>query len=82
MRAFTAWELTNEGIEHQIVPDNAGAYLMSKGLVDLVIVGADRIAANGDTANKIGTFEKAIIAKQFGIPFLLLPLCQRSTLQL
>lgn len=66
---LTAWELTNEGIEHQIVPDNAGAYLMSKGLVDLVIVGADRIAANGDTANKIGTFEKAIVAKQFGIPF-------------
>lgn len=66
---LTAWELANEGIEHSIVPDNAGAYLMSKGMVDLVIVGADRIAANGDTANKIGTFEKAIVAKQFGIPF-------------
>ena len=66
---LTAWELTNEGIEHTIVPDNAGAYLMSKGLIDLVIVGADRIAANGDVANKIGTFEKAILAKHFGIPF-------------
>jgi S-methyl-5-thioribose-1-phosphate isomerase len=66
---LTAWELYNEGIEHVIVPDNAGAYLMSKGLVDLIIVGADRIAANGDTANKIGTFEKAIVAKHFGIPF-------------
>ncbi len=66
---LTAWELVNEGIEHSIVPDNAGAYLMSKGMIDLVIVGADRIAANGDTANKIGTYEKAILAKHFGIPF-------------
>lgn len=66
---LTAWELANEGIEHTIVPDNAGAYLMSKGLIDLIIVGADRIAANGDVANKIGTFEKAILAKHFGIPF-------------
>lgn len=66
---LTAWELSNEGIDHRVVPDNAGAYLMSKGMVDLVIVGADRIAANGDTANKIGTFEKAIVAKHFGIPF-------------
>jgi len=66
---LTAWELQNESIPHKIVPDNAGAYLMSKGMVDFVIVGADRIAANGDTANKIGTFEKAIVAKEFGIPF-------------
>ena len=66
---LTAWELQNEGIAHKIVPDNAGAYLMSKGMIDFVIVGADRIAANGDTANKIGTFEKAIVAKEFGIPF-------------
>jgi methylthioribose-1-phosphate isomerase len=66
---LTAWELGNEGIPCTIVPDNAGAYLMSKGMVDMVIVGADRIAANGDTANKIGTFEKAIIAKEFGVPF-------------
>jgi S-methyl-5-thioribose-1-phosphate isomerase len=66
---LTAWELQNEGILHKIVPDNAGAYLMSQGMIDFVIVGADRIAANGDTANKIGTFEKAIVAKEFGIPF-------------
>lgn len=66
---LTAWELQNEGIPHVIVPDNAGAYLMSKGMVDMVIVGADRIAANGDVANKIGTFEKAIVAKEFGVPF-------------
>lgn len=66
---LTAWELQNEGIPHKIVPDNAGAYLMSRGMIDFVIVGADRIASNGDTANKIGTFEKAIVAKEFGIPF-------------
>lgn len=66
---LTAWELQNEGIPHKIVPDNAGAYLMSRGMIDFIIVGADRIAANGDTANKIGTFEKAIVAKEFGIPF-------------
>jgi len=66
---LTAWELKNENIPHVIVPDNAGAYLMSKGKVDLMIVGADRIAANGDVANKIGTFEKAVIAKEFGVPF-------------
>ena len=66
---LTAWELQNESIPHKIIPDNAGAHLMSKGMIDFVVVGADRIAANGDTANKIGTFEKAIVAKEFGIPF-------------
>lgn len=66
---LTAWELNNAGINHKILPDNAGAHIMSKGLVDFVITGADRIAANGDAANKIGTFEKAIVAKEFGIPF-------------
>jgi len=66
---LTAWELYNEGILHKIVPDNAGAWLMSQNQVDMMIVGADRIASNGDTANKIGTFEKAIIAKTFGVPF-------------
>ena len=66
---LTAWELQNEGIPHKIVPDNAGAYLMSKGMIDFVITGADCIAANGDTANKVGTYEKAIVAKEFGIPF-------------
>lgn len=66
---LTAWELKNENIPHVIVPDNAGAWLMSQGKVDMMITGADRIARNGDTANKIGTFEKAIIAKEFGVPF-------------
>ncbi|MCB2221440.1 MAG: S-methyl-5-thioribose-1-phosphate isomerase [Bacteroidetes bacterium] len=66
---LTAWELKNEGISHVIISDNAGAHFMSKGLVDIMIVGADRVAANGDVANKIGTLEKAIVAKQYGIPF-------------
>ena len=66
---LTAWELQNEGVPYKIIPDSAGAWLMSKRLVDMMIVGADRIAANGDVANKIGTFEKAIVAKEFGIPF-------------
>lgn len=66
---LTAWELANEQVQHTIIADNAGAMLMSKGMVDMVIVGADRIAANGDVANKIGTFEKAVTAKYFNIPF-------------
>ena len=66
---LTAWELKNEEIPHLILPDNAGAYLMSQGKVDMMIVGADRIAQNGDVANKIGTLEKAIVAKEFDVPF-------------
>ncbi|MFC1887922.1 S-methyl-5-thioribose-1-phosphate isomerase [Candidatus Cloacimonadota bacterium] len=66
---LTAWELNNAGIPHAIIPDNAAAYYMQQGKIDLVITGADRIAANGDTANKIGTLEKAICAHEFGIPF-------------
>ena len=66
---LTAWELNQAGIPHTIIPDNAGAWLMSLGKIDLMIVGADRIAANGDTANKIGTLEKAIAAKEYGVPF-------------
>ncbi|MBE9468196.1 MAG: S-methyl-5-thioribose-1-phosphate isomerase [Bacteroidetes bacterium] len=66
---LTAWELKNENIPHAILPDNAGAYIMSRGKVDMMIVGADRIAANGDVANKIGTFEKAIVAREFNVPF-------------
>jgi len=66
---LTAWELQNEGIPHSIIPDNATAYFMSEGKIDLMIVGADRIAANGDVANKIGTLEKAVIAGEFGVPF-------------
>jgi methylthioribose-1-phosphate isomerase len=66
---LTAWELKNENVPHVIIPDNAGAYMMSLGKIDMVIVGADRIAANGDVANKIGTLEKAIAAHEYGIPF-------------
>lgn len=66
---LTAWELASVGIDHAIIPDNAGAHYMSLGKINMVIVGADRIAANGDTANKIGTMEKAIAAKYYGIPF-------------
>jgi len=66
---LTAWELKNENIPHAVIPDNAGAYYMSRGEVDMMIVGADRIAANGDVANKIGTLEKAIVAKKYNVPF-------------
>ncbi len=66
---LTSFELVNEGISHAIIPDNASGFLMQRGEVDLVIVGADRIAANGDVANKIGTFEKAVVAHELGIPF-------------
>lgn len=66
---LTAWELLQEGVPHVIIPDNAGASLMAQGMVDMVITGADRIAVNGDTANKIGTLEKAIVAKEYGVPF-------------
>jgi len=66
---LTAWELKNDGIPHVIIPDNAAASLMAQGKIDMVITGADRIAANGDTANKIGTMGRAILAKTFGIPF-------------
>ncbi len=66
---LTAWELQNAGIPHLIIPDNAAAHLMQRDKIDLVIVGADRIAVNGDVANKIGTLEKAICAHELGIPF-------------
>ncbi|MEZ5196313.1 MAG: S-methyl-5-thioribose-1-phosphate isomerase [Bacteroidales bacterium] len=66
---LTAWELKNENIPHAIITDNAGAHFMSKGEIDMVIVGADRVAANGDVANKIGTLEKAIVANKYNIPF-------------
>ena len=66
---LTAWEFAQEGIKHAIIADSASGLLMSRGDVDIVLVGADRIAANGDTANKIGTYEKAVIAKENGIPF-------------
>jgi len=66
---LTAWELINEEIPHAVIADNAAAHYMSRGEVDLVIVGADRIAANGDVVNKVGTLAKAVCAREFGIPF-------------
>ncbi len=66
---LTAWELHKDGIPVTIACDNSCACLMGKGKVQLVVVGADRIAANGDTANKIGTYGVAIMAKHFNIPF-------------
>jgi methylthioribose-1-phosphate isomerase len=66
---LTAWELGEEGIAHKVVADNAAGHLMAAGEVDLAIVGADRIAANGDVANKIGTYEKAVLAGENGVPF-------------
>lgn len=66
---LTAWELHNEGIEHEISPDTGIVDLLKYVKVDLVIVGADRIAENGDTANKIGTHMVALAAREFGVPF-------------
>jgi methylthioribose-1-phosphate isomerase len=66
---LTCWELGQLGIEHYLVADGAGPYLISQGLVDAVVVGADRIAANGDVANKIGTYSLALAARQARIPF-------------
>jgi len=67
--ALTAWELGQEGVDHAVIADNASGHFMKRGEVDLVIVGADRIAANGDAANKIGTYEKAVLAHENGVPF-------------
>jgi translation initiation factor eIF-2B subunit alpha/methylthioribose-1-phosphate isomerase len=66
---LTAWELGQEGIDHAVVVDGASGFLLQRGEVDLVLVGADRIAANGDTANKVGTYPKAVLAKAHGVPF-------------
>ncbi|MDK9701775.1 MAG: S-methyl-5-thioribose-1-phosphate isomerase [Sulfuritalea sp.] len=66
---LTAWELREAGVPHTLIADNAAGLLMMRGKVDLVIVGADRIAANGDTANKVGTYLKALAARANGVPF-------------
>jgi len=66
---LTAWELMKDNIPTTVLCDNMSAYLMGKGRIQAVIVGADRIAANGDTANKIGTYGVSILAKEHGIPF-------------
>jgi methylthioribose-1-phosphate isomerase len=66
---LTAWELTRDGIDTTVITDSMAGALMRDGEIDLVVVGADRIAANGDTANKIGTYTVAILAKEHGLPF-------------
>ena len=66
---LTCWELNEAGVPHTLIADNAAGLLLMQGKVDLVIVGADRIAANGDTANKVGTYLKALAAKAHGVPF-------------
>jgi methylthioribose-1-phosphate isomerase len=66
---LTAWELVKDNIPTTLICDNMAGYFMSKGRISAVIVGADRIAANGDTANKIGTYSVSILAKEHGIPF-------------
>jgi methylthioribose-1-phosphate isomerase len=66
---LTAWELVKDGIDTTVITDNMAGALMRLGNVDLVVVGADRIAANGDVANKIGTYGVAVLAKEHGIPF-------------
>jgi methylthioribose-1-phosphate isomerase len=66
---LTAWELVQEKIPVTVITDNMAGWLMKKGKINLVLVGADRIARNGDTANKIGTYSLAVLAKYHGIPF-------------
>lgn len=67
--ALTAWELQNHGVPHTYIVDNAGGLLMQRGQVDAVIVGCDRVAANGDVCNKVGSYLKALTAAAHGIPF-------------
>ena len=66
---LTAWELRQEGVAHAVIVDSAGAHFIQRGDVDLVITGADRIAANGDVANKIGTYARALAARAHDVPF-------------
>ncbi len=67
--ALTAWELGSHGVGHAVISDNAGGHLMQRGQVDMVIVGTDRVTRNGDVANKIGTYLKALAARDNGVPF-------------
>lgn len=67
--SLTAWELLNHGVPHTIIADNTGGHLMQHGMVDMVITGTDRVTRTGDVANKIGTYLKALAAKDNGIPF-------------
>jgi methylthioribose-1-phosphate isomerase len=67
--SLTAWELSHHGVPHTVIPDNTGGHLMQHGMVDLIIVGTDRVAANGDVCNKIGTYLKALAAHDNDVPF-------------
>ena len=67
--ALTAWELGQHGVPHTVIPDNTGGHLMQHGMVDMVIVGTDRVTADGDVCNKIGTYLKALAAQDNGVPF-------------
>src|SRR5476649_1418227 len=67
--SLTAWELGKHGVPHTVIPDNTGGHLMQHGMVDLVIVGTDRVTAQGDVCNKIGTYLKALAAHDNGVPF-------------
>jgi methylthioribose-1-phosphate isomerase len=66
---LTTWELQRAGIPHRLVTDSSAGALMARGLVDRIVVGADRIAANGDVANKVGTYPLAVLAQRHGVPF-------------
>lgn len=77
---LTAWEMVQENIPVTLITDNMSGYLMSKGEIDAVIVGTDRVAANGDVANKIGTYMVAVLARRHGIPFYVA--CPLSTIDL
>jgi methylthioribose-1-phosphate isomerase len=77
---LTAWELEQLGIPYTLIADNAAGHFMRTGQVDIVLVGSDRTAANGDVANKIGTYKLAVVAKENGIPFF--PVVPTSTVDL
>jgi methylthioribose-1-phosphate isomerase len=77
---LTAWELQQRGISFDLIADNAAGHFMRRGEVDLVLVGSDRTAANGDVANKIGTYKLAVVAKENGVPFY--PVVPTSTIDL
>jgi len=77
---LTAWEMVQEGIPVTLITDNMAGHLMAQGKIDAVIVGADRVAANGDVANKIGTYMVAVLARRHGIPFYVA--CPVSTIDL
>jgi len=67
--ALTAWELGRHGVPHTVIPDNTGGHLMQHGMIDLALVGTDRVTARGDVCNKIGTYLKALAARDNGVPF-------------